>query len=397
MSKLIFINRFFHPDSSATSIILSELLSYMSYDFKNVNAVVLTGQQMHVTIPDYNVLGLEDIDVVRFFQFSNSRRSFIISLINFILFYVLIFMWLLFFANRQSTVVAKSDPPMLSVPVALASLLKRFRFISWQQDIFPETAFSGKVINSKFIFTVVAFVRDISLRQAERIVVPSVDMAHYFYSRGVSTNQINIIENYASGNISYQQKSSVSDDIHDKFIIGYAGNLGVAHDVDLFYDLILTLESNKSITFQIYGSGSGQKDLEKRCIAQGLANVVFHGYCAASEINTVLNSFDLHIVSLKSNFSKFVYPSKFYNAVRLRSPTIFIGPECSSMAEFINRRGIGFTLPERAQLQQCVEYVESFCNSAHFRTTVLQNCEASSDAVKKVQDVAEDWAKILYN
>lgn len=396
MSKLIFINRFFHPDSSATSIILSELLSNINSSFKNFDAVVLTGQQMHVTITDYNVCGLENIKVVRFWQISNLQRSLIISFINFVLFYLLTFIWLVFFANRKSTVVAKSDPPMLSVPVALASLLKRFRLICWQQDIFPETSFSGNVINSKFIFAVVAFVRDISLKRAERIVVPSNDMAHYFSSRGVPTEKINVIENFASGNIFHQQKNLFSYNIQDKFIIGYAGNLGIAHDVDLFYDLILSFRYNNNITFQIYGSGSGLKVLEKRCIFEGLANVTFNGYCAASEVNNVLNSFDFHIVSLKTDFSKFVYPSKFYNAVKLKSPTIFIGPKSSSMADFINARGIGFNLSEVAQLQQCIDYVELFCNSAHFRAAVLQNCEASSLAIKSIQDISQDWSKILY-
>src|SRR5439155_12361200 len=65
--------------------------------------------------------------------------------------------------ERRATIVAMTDPPMLSVVAALASR----RVVNWLQDLFPDVATALGIR----VPSVVRRLRDWSLRKAKRNVV----------------------------------------------------------------------------------------------------------------------------------------------------------------------------------------------------------------------------------
>src|SRR5262249_26710276 len=110
--------------------------------------------------------------------------------------------WLLWrLARRGDVVIAKTDPPMLSLIAAPACRLRGARLVNWLQDIFPETAealrVGGRTANA--LYRALRWFRDRSLRAAHTNVVLGERMAERVCGLGISPERVRVIANWADG------------------------------------------------------------------------------------------------------------------------------------------------------------------------------------------------------
>jgi glycosyltransferase involved in cell wall biosynthesis len=86
---------------------------------------------------------------------------------------------------------------------------------------------------------------------------------------------------------------------NDKLIIGYAGSLGIANGLDIFFETIKLMESNTNIHFIIVGSG----DLENkfRNETSSLKNLTFLSRIEHNQVNNFLQICDILFVSTKQS------------------------------------------------------------------------------------------------
>jgi glycosyltransferase involved in cell wall biosynthesis len=85
----------------------------------------------------------------------------------------------------------------------------------------------------------------------------------------------------------------------DKVIVGYAGSLGLANGLDIFFETIKLMESNTNIHFIIVGSG----DLENkfRNETSSLKNLTFLSRIEHKQVNNFLQICDILFVSTKQS------------------------------------------------------------------------------------------------
>ena len=83
----------------------------------------------------------------------------------------------------------------------------------------------------------------------------------------------------------------------DKFIIGYAGSIGLANALEFFVEAAIQLEREKKIFFVIVGDGSLTEDLKKR--AHGCRNILFYSRIRKSQVQHLLSHFDVCFVGRK--------------------------------------------------------------------------------------------------
>src|SRR5437868_5027237 len=138
--RIVFVNRFFHPDHSATSQMLSDLSFHLAERGRRVE--VVTSRQRYDDAdaklpPRETVRGVE----VRRIWSTRFGRGFLPGrAVDYATFYISAFLALLRRATRDSTIVALTDPPLISVVAALAAMLRGAKLINWTQDLFPEVA-----------------------------------------------------------------------------------------------------------------------------------------------------------------------------------------------------------------------------------------------------------------
>ena len=241
--------------------------------------------------------------------------------IDYATFYASAFLALLRGASRDTTIVALTDPPLISVVAAVAAMLRGARLINWTQDLFPEVA---EALGMRAL-RVLRRARDWSLRRAHANVALGETMAARL------PNAV-VIHNWADAAL------HPVDVPHDKFVVGYSGNLGRAHDAQTMLGAIRTLKDDARIEFVITGGGAQLEAIR----AERLPNLRVAGYAPREMLSERLSSADAHLVTLLPELEGLIVPSKFYGVLAVARPVLFVGAPDGALARIIAAHDCGF-------------------------------------------------------
>ena len=360
-SKIIFINRYFYPDHSATSQLLSDLAFDLASRGQDIH--VITGCQLYGD-PHAALCAEELIRGVHVHRVPSSRfgRDNLWGRAAVYLTFYLGATWrLLRLIGQGDIVVAKTDPPMMSVPASWAVKLKRGVLVNWVQDLFPEVATSLDVHGLRFAAPMLKRLRNHSLRSGRTNVVLGEVMAERLREEGIPSDQITIIENWADGDAIQPIRRQDNPLLHewgldDKFVLGYSGNMGRVHEFKTMIDAAERLKVVEEIAFVFIGDGMARRWLESEAAGRGLTNVQFYPYQSADRLQWSLSVPDVHFVSLRPTLEGLIVPSKFYGIAAAGRPIIHIGDPDGEIARILDRERCGwsFCIGEVEALAACI-------------------------------------------
>src|ERR1043166_3269501 len=138
--RLLFANRYFPPDHSATSQMVGDLAVHLAKRGHEVVAITSRQRYDDASARLARRERVNGVDVVRVATTRFGRGFLPGRALDYATFYLSAFFAILRRARRGDTVVAMTDPPLLSVVAALACALRGARLVNWVQDLFPEVA-----------------------------------------------------------------------------------------------------------------------------------------------------------------------------------------------------------------------------------------------------------------
>ena len=348
-ARVIFVNRYFYPDLSATSQILTDLAMHLAGS--GVDVTVVTGRRRY-TDPKESLPASEDISGVRVLRVATTgfgRLRLLGRAVDYSSFYVAAFFRLLTFLKAGDIVIAKTDPPLVSVVTAIAARLKRARQVNWLQDLFPEVAVILRPDLFKPAITRIAqWARDWSLKCAELNVVLSEGMSHRLVNLGIKNSNIAIIPNWADDEaiapVSHERNPlRTSWGLDGKFVVAYSGNLGRAHDVTTMLEAAQLLRNRSDIVFLIIGGGARLEHVQEFILRHTMTNIIERPYQARERLSYSLGAADLHLVSLIPALEGLIVPSKFYGIAAAQRPTAFIGNAAGEIGTLLRTHEAGRT------------------------------------------------------
>ncbi len=359
MARIIFINRFFYPDHSATSQMLSDLAFALAADGRQVAVITArigydAGSQSRP--PRETTRGVE---IVRVWSTRFGRDRLVGRVGDYLSFYLSTLLCLIRMVRRGDIVVAKTDPPMLSVLAGPVVHLKGARLVNWLQDVFPEVAHAlgvGTGRLGRILHAALRRLRDRSLRRADANVVLGSRMEERVAAMGVPADRIRVICNWADGEIVKPLPVDANElrrawGLDGKLVVGYSGNLGRAHEFETFLRAIEYIErgpvkSETPIVWLFIGGGVNQSALMDEVKRRGLMSVVCHPYQPRERLSESLSSADVHLVSLRSSLEGLVVPSKLYGVMAAGRPAIFVGDADGEVARTLRMHDCGLTVSE---------------------------------------------------
>jgi glycosyltransferase involved in cell wall biosynthesis len=123
--------------------------------------------------------------------------------------------------------------------------------------------------------------------------------------------------------------------LQDKFVVGYSGNLGRAHDIDTILQASVELIDSQ-IVFLCIGGGTQYDALKKATEKRGLTQLFhFMPYQSATDLPYSLSAADVHWVSHKPEFEGLLFPSKFYGIAAVGRGVIAITSSQSELAKLV--------------------------------------------------------------
>ena len=351
MPRLIFVNRFFFPDHSATSQILSDLAFDLAAGGREVH--VVASRQIYddakATLPDRDLVDGVHVHRVASTQFG--RRALVGRAIDYLSFYRSVGRRLAELARPGDLVIAKTDPPLVAIVAMTAARRAGAHLVNWLQDVYPETAVVLRVpLMRGPVAAALSLLRDRTLRQAVATVVIGEAMAQTVAGRGAPAAAIHVIPNWCDDERIVPMAASANPlrqtwHLTDKFVLGYSGNLGRAHEFDTVLAAAERLRDDPRLVFLMIGGGKGFDDLktiiERRALG---ASFRFMQYRDRSELPYSLGVPDAHWLSLNPKLEGLLLPSKFYGIAAAGRPIVFIGDCNGEVARLVQQHACGVAI-----------------------------------------------------
>ena len=357
-AKVVFVNRYFAPDQSATSRLLTDLAARLAE--RGIAVSVVTSRQRyedpHAALPPReNVAGVQ---VYRVDSANRGRARLGGRALDYATFHAAASLELLRRVSPGDVVVAKTDPPLISVTASYAAKWKGVALVNWLQDVFPEVA---EALTPDLLPRMLAWgltaARDRSLRRAALNIVVSEGMRERLIARGIASTRIKVVPNWAD--TSRITPHPAADTLTRRryalaarFVLGYSGNLGRAHEFDTLVGAASLLRHEPRFAFLITGAGARAEALKQAVAAEGLASFVFQPFQPAAMLGDSLAAPDVHLVSLLPELEGLVLPSKLYGVLAAGRPTIFVGDPNGEIARLLRDHdcGIAVRTGDSAQL-----------------------------------------------
>ena len=359
--RVIFVNRFFFPDHSATSQMLSDLAFALAG--RTMTIEVVTSRQRydapHVILPARE--SVQGVEIHRVWTSRFGRQNLIGRAADYLTFYVTAAWMVWRLARRGDVVVAKTDPPMVSVVAWPVARLRGAKLINWMQDIFPEIAervgVGGGPV-SRLGFRAMRWLRDRSLMGADMNIAVGERMAEHLTRLGVARDRLNLIPNWADGAFIHPVERADNPlrrdwGLGEDFVVGYSGNLGRAHEADTLVAAITAVTravpspGRPRVRWLFIGGGALVEGMRQQLAKSGAAaDVEFRPYAPREQLAESLSAADVHLVSLRAELEGLVVPSKVYGIAAAGRPTIFIGDRDGEVARIVNRFDCGMTIAQ---------------------------------------------------
>ncbi|HPF78473.1 MAG TPA: glycosyltransferase family 4 protein, partial [Alphaproteobacteria bacterium] len=319
MSKpsVLIINRVYPPSRGATGRILQDLAHALDHSGWKVT-ILTTGDKAGVEFQ-------QNITIKRIKGAANYKTAFGYAL----------GWWKMLFAamgmQRHDIVITMTDPPMLLVIGRIISRLKNMQHIHWCQDMYPDLF---KALGVKLPDFVTDFLQRASRRafkKCAKVVVVGRCMADRLTKTGLPADNISLIANWtdfeviapsSSGNhtllpvdltgVAKKPEEMFRDD-SPKFRVLYAGNIGRAHPMRSVIEAAALLTEHTEIEFVFVGDKSVHTILARERARRHLENIKFMPYQPIEKLRDVMESGDVHLVTMRHEVKGMLVPCKFYS------------------------------------------------------------------------------------
>lgn len=397
--RLIFVNRFFYPDESATSLMLSDLV----FGLPRFNRQVITsrshyaGAKANREKPEM----IKGVAVHRMPSAPFSQNSMLGKVFNFLVFYVMSFCAVLKQARRGDKVICLTDPPLGNLVCIVAAKLKGAQLINWVQDIYPETATRlGVGSASNPLVWLITRLRDFAWHAADANVVIGGQMKAFVQGKNPRGKVPLTIQNWTDEEqlapLSIAENTLRRDWGYEPrdCVVGYSGNLGRAHDYKTMSAVIRKAADAGSnrLRFLFIGGGMGLEKLKSR--TSDLTTIAIQPYQPRSDLRRSLSIPDIHWLSLAPQLEGLIVPSKFYGAAAVGRPIIFIGDPKGEVAELIGRAQCGQAFrPD--DVEGLTEYLLELEQSATLRSNLGRNARSYVEAELRRETRIDEWRQLL--
>jgi colanic acid biosynthesis glycosyl transferase WcaI len=357
------VNRYFWPDESATSLLLTDLAEDLQAAGHEVQ--VFTSRQLYnrpqAQLPRHQIW--QGIQIHRLPTSRFGRRHFCGRLFDIITFHLS-----LRCANnitvKPDAWFVMTDPPLVVNTVLQLRRRLGGRVIHHVDDVYPDLAMAlGSLPQRGWISSLLSRWAQAGLRNCDQVLALGECMAGVLKDKGVTADRLAITPPWADGGRLFtldQGENRFRQEIGipaDHLVVMYSGNMGLGHRFETILAAARFLASNDKIHFVFIGEGARKPQIDAYRWRHHLSNVMMLPYQPRDRLRETLSAGDIHLISLEAQVQGFIVPSKLAGILAVGRPVIFLGDERNSIATAILGAKCGHVIPEGdiSRLQKIIE------------------------------------------
>ena len=272
------------------------------------------------------------------------------------------------------------------------------------QDLFPDTLAQIKHLSEKN--PLVKFLRYKEkkvYRYNSKIVTISEDMKNTLIHNGCPEDKIDVIYNWVdTQNVHHVDKSDneLMSELNidkSKFIVSYAGTIGLFQGIDTVIDAAKIIQKkNENIRFVLIGDGSYKDALLSRIKNEKITNIDVFPFQLISRVSEIYSLGDLELVTIGKGVTKTSLPSKTWQIMSAGSPVLAIVDHPSCLEKIIIENDTGYCVepdnPEKLAKTILKAYSDqSLLNKKGMNARIFVEKNA------KRYDQTEKYYNIIYN
>ncbi len=354
--KILLITDYYPPETNAPALRCSYHAEYWVKKGHEVTLLTCAPNFPYGKIYDgysndlYNQSTINGVNVVRSWSFVAKNDGYFFRILDHIS-SAIMFSILPIFLKRHDVIVATSPQFLTLISGFLVSFLTRRPLVTEIRDMWPE----GIIFLSKdsILYSILEKIEIFIYNRSKKIITVTNSFATSLISRSkVKKEDICISFNGCNDSImpSFEKGEILREllQLKDKFIVGYAGTVGVSHGLEELLESSKQFNFPDNIIFVIIGNGAVHQNLKSK-YKDSSSNILVLDSVSQEEIGDYLSMFDACLVSLKNiePYDK-VIPSKLFESIAYETPVIagLRGESC----DLINLYKVGEVFhPENAE------------------------------------------------
>ena len=279
--------------------------------------------QQRKLISEANVNGF---NILWSYTYPSLHRSFLWRVISFLSFMITSFFGGLR-AGNIDLVIGTSPPIFQTVTALLLAWIRRTPFLLEIRDLWPEFAIDIGVLKNPLLIQVSRWWENFIYKHATHLLVNSPAYQKYLLDKGIPGSKITLIPNGVDTTMFHPESRGKEFRKHweceEKFVITYAGALGLANDIPTILKAARRLKKNPQIHFVIIGDGKEKNNLKRMAQELKLCNLTFVGSISKAEMSQALAASDICVATLKDiPMFRTTYPNKVFDYMAAGRPTI---------------------------------------------------------------------------
>jgi glycosyltransferase involved in cell wall biosynthesis len=235
--------------------------------------------------------------------------------------------WVALKVKNVDLVMGTSPPIFQAVSAWLVSVIKGCPFLLEIRDLWPEFAIDMGVLKNPQLIWVARKLERFLYARANQILVNSPAYRDYLLHMGVPEEKISFIANGVDPDMFHVQKviGSLRREygLEDKFVVTYAGAMGMANNLEVVLDAASILDDCPEIHFLMVGDGKDRPMLEQLADDKQLRNVTFTGTRPKSQMPETLAESDVCLAVLRDiPMFRTTYPNKVFDYMAAGRPVV---------------------------------------------------------------------------
>jgi len=358
MASILIHSLIFAPDAVSTAYLYTDLAKELRNLGHSVEVLTTTPHYNHVE-EELNAQPLYRIAPGFYTSSCSGIKVWHVSLgkrtsdarartLGYLRFHLLSLLWSLFHHEHYDVVLAPSPP--LSIGVMGWLLARRYggRCVYNVQELYPDIAINHGLIENAGLIGAFRALERFVYRRSDAIVTIAERFATVISDRAGDSERITTIPNFVDTEF-YQplprdNSFSRAHGLLDKFVVSYAGNIGIAQD---WGPLLIAARNlaDRPIQFVIAGEGTHSTWLREQIRQLNLRNVLLLPYQARQIIPLMNAASDVTTISMSHSGGQDGFPSKIYTTLACAKPSIISADEDCELCAIVDECECGWTVP----------------------------------------------------
>jgi colanic acid biosynthesis glycosyl transferase WcaI len=261
---------------------------------------------------------------------------------------------------KYDVVLAVNPFLTVGLPFAVLGALRRKPIVYSVQDLYPDVGIALGIFKNKFVIETVAFFERYCLQRSTIIQIISNSFRPSLRGLGVPDEKMALVYNWVDTElihpVSRTNSFAQENNLIDRFVVLYAGNIGLSQGLEGILDSAEQLSSHDKLLFLFVGDGAGRGRLMAEAKKRKLKNVKFLPFQPRERLVEVLASADISLVTLRSGLGVNSVPSKALSNMASGRPLIVSVDEANELSNLVKQADMGLWIPpeDPAALSQAI-------------------------------------------